>query len=175
MALGRYIKEQMVAAFEKRVNLSRTIILCEAQGLKAREMDELRAEIGKEQVDFFLIKKTLASKAFQKADIDIAAFLSGNTFYAIDRGDPITASKILVNFARSHEALKIKGGVVDKKVVDLNEIKRYASIPSQEILIQQLISRINAPMSNLVSVLRAPLHKLILTLKAMEEGKKKDN
>jgi len=174
MALGHYIKEQMVKAFEEKISRSHTIILCGTQGLKAGEMDELRAEMGKEKINLFLIKKTLASRAFKKTKIDdITTFLNGDTFYAIGRDDPIAISKILVNFARSHEALKIKGGVVDKKIVDVNEIKRYASIPPREILIQQLISGIMAPMTNLVSVLRGPLHKLILTLKAIE-GQSKD-
>jgi len=174
MALGHYIKEQMVKTFEEKVNHSHTIILCGAQGLNAGEMDELRAEMNREKINLFLIKKTLASRVFQKTNIDIGVFLNGDTFYAFAEGDPLTASKILVNFARAHEALKIKGGVVDKKVVDVNEIKRYASIPPREILIQQLISRIQAPMNNLVLILRTPLHKFILTLKAIEEGKKKE-
>ncbi len=173
MALGHYIKEQMVKAFEKKVSRSHTIIFCGTQGLKAGEMDELRAEMGKEKVNLFLIKKTLASRAFKKTKIDdITAFLDGDTFYAIGRDDPLAISKILVNFARKHEALKIKGGVVDKKIIDVNEIRRYASIPSREVLIQQLIFGIRAPMTNLVSVLRGPLHKLILTLQAIERGKK---
>ncbi|MBL7170579.1 MAG: 50S ribosomal protein L10 [Candidatus Omnitrophica bacterium] len=172
MALGHYIKEQMVKAFEEKVSRSHVIIFCGTQGLKAGEMDELRAEMGKEKVNLFLIKKTLAARALKKTKMDVTPFLNGDTFYAIGRDDPLAISKILVNFARSHGALKIKGGVIDKKIVDVNEIRRYASIPSREVLIQQLIFGIRAPMINLVSVLRGPLHKLILTLKAIEGGKK---
>jgi large subunit ribosomal protein L10 len=174
MALGRYIKEEMRKTFEEKVNNARTIILCRAGGLKAAEFDELRVKISKENANFFLIKKTLASKVFQKAKIDITPSLEGDTYYAFSRDDPVAISKLLVGFSRAHEALKIKGGVLDKQILDADEIKKYASLPSKEVLLQQIMFRIKAPMSNLALVLRGSLQKLVLVLDAIRGAKEND-
>jgi large subunit ribosomal protein L10 len=171
MPIGRYIKEEMVKVFEEKLNRSHSVILCSAGGLKAGEIGELRAKMDKEKIEFFLMKKSLASMAFQKAKINAAEFLNGDTFYAFGKDDPVSVSKILADFSRSHEALKIKGGIIDKRVVGASEINRYANLPSREVLIQQFVSGIKAPLNNLVFVLNAPLRKFILTLEAIKKGK----
>lgn len=172
MALGRYIKEQIVKEFEKKISNSHAIVLCGAAGLKVGEINELRARMNREKIDFLLMKNTLACRAFQNLNIDIKDMLKGDTFYAFGQDDPVSVSKILVEFSRNNEALKIKGGIVEKKVVGVDEIKRYASIPSREVLIQHLMASIKAPVVNLVMVLNAPLRKLLLVLEAVREAKK---
>lgn len=174
MALGHYIKGEMLKEFEEKLNRSRSVILCRASGLKAREMVELRARMAKENVDFFLIKNSLAAKAFQNRDLNIAQFLAGDTFYVFGKDDPLAASRILMNFSRTHEALKVKGGIIDKKLVDSNEIRRYAEIPSKEILLAELVSRLKAPINNLVSVLQSPLRMLVVVLEAIRNAKDKE-
>ncbi len=173
MPLGHYIKEEMIKVFEEKLNRSSSVILCSAGGLKAGEIGQLRAKMDKEKIEFFLMKKSLASMALQKAKINAVEFLNGDTFYAFGKDDPVSASKILADFSRSHEALKIKGGIINKKVVGASEIKRYASLPSREVLIQQFVSGIKAPISNLVFILNAPLRKFILALEAIKEVRQK--
>lgn len=170
--VGRFIKEEMLKAFEEKVNRSHSIIMCNAQGLKAGEIKELRAKMKKENICLFLIKKTLAEVAFKKINIDASRFTGQDTFYAFAEADPISASRILTNFANEHEELKIKGGIVDKKLRDAEDIRRFASIPAKEILLQRVALSIKAPLNSLLFLLQAPVRRLVLTIGAIRETKK---
>lgn len=170
---GRFIKEEMFKAFEEKVLGSHSIILCKAQGLKAGEINELRAKMKRENIELFLIKKTLANLAFKKINVDASSLMDTDTFYAFAKNDPINASKILTDFAFRHEGLKIKGGIIDKKIVGGDQIKRYSGIPAREVLLQGLVLTIMAPLTNLAVLLNAPVQKLVIVLGAIKQEKEK--
>ena len=174
MSIGKQIKEEIVRGFAEKIVGSRTVIVTSSRGLGVLELNELRQRVHEGKGDFLMIKNTLASRAFQKAGIEgVASILEGETFYALSTDDPVGVSKIMVNFARTHEALKIRGGVIDKKIVGLTEINKWARLPPREVLLQKLVSGINAPILNLVVVLNGPLRKFVLTLEEIRKQKAK--
>ena len=64
-------------------------------------------------------------------------------------------------FAKTHENLKIKGGIFEGKVISAKDLKAIASLPSREVLLAKLLGTLQAPMVNLVSVLQAPMRDLV--------------
>ena len=64
-------------------------------------------------------------------------------------------------FAKTHENLKINGGIFDGKVLTAQELKVIASLPPREVLLATLLGTLQAPMVNLVSVLQAPMRDLV--------------
>ena len=91
----------------------------------------------------------------------LADKLEGPTAIVLERGDAIAAMKIVFEFAKTHESLKIQGGFFDGKVVTDKELKAIASLPSRNVLLSQLLGTLQAPMVNLVSVLQAPMRDLV--------------
>ena len=174
MSIGKQIKEEIVSEFAEKIAGSRTVIVTSARGLGVGELNELRHRIHEGKGDILMIKNALASRAFQKAGIEeVASLLEGETFYALSTDDPVGVSKIMVNFAATHEALKIRGGVIDKKIVGLTEINKWASLPPRQVLLQKLAVGIKSPISNLVFVLNGPLRKMVLTLEEIRKEKAK--
>ena len=81
--------------------------------------------------------------------------LHGPTAIATSDTDVVAPAKVLVDFAKDNEALEIKGGFIDGKVVSLDEIKVYASIPSKEVLISKMLGSLQSPISKLARTLQA--------------------
>lgn len=172
MSIGKQIKEEIVREFAEKIAGSRTVIVTSSRGLGVLELSELRQRVHEGKGDFLMIKNTLASRAFQKAGIEgVASLLEGETFYALSPDDPVGVSKIMVHFAAIHEALKIRGGVIDKKIVGLNEINKWARLPPREVLLQKLVNGLKSPISNLILVLNGPLRKMVLTLEEIRKQK----
>ena len=174
MSIGKQIKEEIVREFAEKIAGSRTVIVTSARGLGVLELNELRDRVHEGKGDILMIKNTLASRAFQKAGIEgIASLLEGEIFYALSTDDPVGVSKIMVNFATTHVALKIRGGIIDKKIVNFNEINKWASLPPRQVLLQKLAVGIKIPISNLILVLNGPLRKMVLTLEEIRKQKAK--
>jgi len=86
--------------------------------------------------------------------------LTGPTAIAFSKEDAVAPAKILSEFAKSNDALKIKAGVVEGKIVGVDEIKALANLPSREGLLSMLLS-----------VLQAPVRNFALAVKAVAEQK----
>lgn len=141
-------------------------------GLNVKNLTELRRSLDKQHIHFQVIKNTLAVRAADalKLDESVKAYLKGPTACA-SGADATAISKILYDFAKNNEALKIKGGLLQGKVVPSSEINALATLPPREQLLSMLCSTLQSPISGLVYVLSAQINQLLLALKAIQEKK----
>jgi len=77
----------------------------------------------------------------------------------------------LVDFIKKAKKTEIKGGMLEGKVIGIDQIKYLADLPSKEVLVAKLLGTMNAPMSNLVGVLSGVPRALVCTLTAIQEQK----
>ncbi len=80
---------------------------------------------------------------------------------------------VLFNFSKEHEALQLKGGILEGEVIGADRIKSLATLPSQEELVAKLLGNLNGPIAGLVNVLNAPLRGLVGALNAVLDQKEK--
>lgn len=141
-------------------------------GLDVKNLTDLRRSLTKKHVRFEVVKNTLAKRAADglNVDEDVKAYLNGTTACAAGADAP-GISKILYDFAKTNEALKIKGGMLQGKAIPLQQIQELATLPPREQLLSMLCSGLQSPISGLVYVLSATLSKLLLTLQAVKEQK----
>lgn len=141
-------------------------------GLDVKNLTLLRRTLTKKDARFQIVKNTLIKRAADVLSVDenVKVFLSGETACAAG-SDAQSISKILYDFARTNETLKIKGGIFAGKVIPLQQIRELATLPPREQLLSMLCSGLQSPMSGLVYVLSATLSKLLLTLQAIQENK----
>ena len=92
---------------------------------------------------------------------ELADMLEGPTAIVLEKGDSIAIAKAIFEFAKTHENLKVNGGVFDGKVINGKDLKAIAALPSKEVLLAKLLGTLQAPMVNLVSVLQAPMRDLV--------------
>ncbi|MGH9005849.1 MAG: 50S ribosomal protein L10, partial [Acidimicrobiia bacterium] len=108
-----------VEAIKGRLEGSVAALLTEYRGLTVKDLGELRASLRGSSAEYRVLKNTLTSIAVRQAGYaDLVPLLQGPTAVAFVHGDPVQVAKDLAEFARTHPALVVKGGVLDGKVLD---------------------------------------------------------
>lgn len=165
-------KKQIVNDLHARLERSAVVIVADYKGLDVTAVTDLRRQLRESQVEFQVVKNTLLTRA--AADTDAALMqdeFKGPSAIALSYDDPVAPAKILTNFAKDHEKLEIRAGVMSGKVLDLAAIKALSNMPSREQLLAQLLSAMNAVPTSLVRVLAAVPLKLVYALQAIKEQK----
>lgn len=149
-------KKQIVAEITEKLRESQTTVLVDYRGLNVAEVTELRKQLREAGVDFKVYKNKLVKRA--TAELDLTALdeqLVGPTAIAFSNEDAIAPAKIIHNFAKEHEALEIKAGILEGAVVGVEEVKALATLPSREGLLSMLLSVLQAPMRNFALATKA--------------------
>jgi len=171
-AMVRPEKVSAVAEIVENLNKSTAAVLTDYRGLTAEEMTELRRGLREGGVNFKIFKNTLATIAAREAGLDdLAEMLVGPTAIAFGFDDPIALAKMLNDFAKTHDALEIKGGILEKQIIDSAKVEELAKLPGREQLIAQFIGMLNMPLVRLVTALHKPVRDLAVTLGQVVQNK----
>lgn len=164
-----------VEAIKGRLEGSVAALLTEYRGLKVAELGELRASLRGSSTEYRVLKNTLTSIAVREAGYeDLIELLQGPTAVAFVHGDPVQAAKDLAEFARTHPALIVKGGVMDGKVLGADEVRQLATLESREVLLARLAGLLQASAQQTVSLLAAPLRQVATMTAALRDKQAED-
>lgn len=164
-------KEETVAELEELLK-DRDIIITDYRGLTVAELREIRQALREQSVDYKVVKNTLMKIAADKLDLkDLYEFLEGPSAIAFGGEDPVQVSKTILNFAKTHKALEVKGGLLEGKAVNQDQLKALAALPPKEVLIAQLLGTLQAPIGAFVRVIAAPTQSLVTALDRIREQK----
>lgn len=167
-------KKALVVDLSAKLNEASSFVLADYRGLTVEEDTNLRNALRAAGVEYKVTKNSLISHATVGTDLEgIKEYLSGPTAIAMS-SDAIAPSKTLFEFAKKHEALQIKGGAVDGKIVDAKGIEQLAKLPSKEVLIAKMLGSMNAPISGFVNVLNGNMRGLVVALNAIAEQKEQE-
>ena len=115
-------KKAIVAEIAEKLKSSCAGVVVSYQGINVEDDTKLRKNLRESKVDYLVIKNTLLKRAAEKAGMaDISAVLHGSTAIAMSNEDYVAASKILCEFAKDHEFFKVKSGLIDGNLINLNE------------------------------------------------------
>ncbi len=130
-------KQEVIDEIKDKITSSKGIVLFDYRGLTDAEAKELRRSLRKNGSDYKVYKNTLMARALKDLNIDIDENLVGPSAlaYSIDQVAPI---KVLTDFAKKHEEVILKVGIVDNEVTDKNKLASLATIPSREGLLTML-------------------------------------
>lgn len=149
-------KKQVVEEIAEKFNESQASVLVDYRGLNVAEITALRKELRDNDIDYKVYKNTLAKRAIADTDLqELEDTLVGPTAIAFGKEDVVAPAKILHEFAKKHEALEIKGGVIEGKVATLDEIKELSALPDYNGLVSMLLSVLQAPIRNLAYATKA--------------------
>lgn len=149
-------KKAIVAQLTERIKGSQAGVLADYRGLTVEQDTALRGKLREAGVDYTVVKNNLTRFAVNEAGMnELDAFLKGPTALATSADDVVAPAKVLVEFAKENEALEIKAGFVDGKVIDVDEVKVYAAIPSKDVLISKMLGSLQSPISALARTLQA--------------------
>ncbi|WP_070121460.1 50S ribosomal protein L10 [Bacillus marinisedimentorum] len=157
-------KKQIVDEIADKLKASQSTVIVDYRGLDVAEVTELRKQLREAGVDFKVYKNTMTRRAVEKAELtDLNDVLTGPNAIAFGGEDVIAPAKIINNFAKDHEELEIKAGVLEGRVVSVDKVKELAELPSRDGLLSMLLS-----------VLQAPVRNFALATKAVAEQKEEE-
>jgi large subunit ribosomal protein L10 len=149
-------KKQIVSEVAAKLRDSKSTIVVDYRGLNVGEVTELRKQLREAGVEFKVYKNSLTRRAAEEAGLaGLNEALTGPNAIAFSMEDVIAPAKVLNDFAKKHEALEIKAGVIEGNIATVEEVKALAELPSREGLLSMLLSVLQAPIRNLALVTKA--------------------
>ena len=130
-------KAGVVSEIKEKFENAKSVVAFDYRGLSVAEVTELRRKLREAGADYKVYKNTLTKRALDELNIDMAEYLAGPSAIAFGT-DELSIVKIINDFAKEHEALELKAGIVEGKVAGLEDLKRYAAIPSRDTLLTML-------------------------------------
>ena len=173
MAKTKQQKQEAIKQLTETLKQSKGSVFADYTGLKVDEMQELRSKLSESNSRLIAVRKTLIKIALKDAgleNIDVSA-LSGAVSVATSPEDEVMPAKAMAEFAKTHEALKIQGGILENNFIDIAKVAELAELPTKPELLAKIVGSIKAPVSGFVNVLRGNLTGLVRALNAIQESK----
>ncbi len=165
-------KELVVQEMIEKFTNAKSAVLTDYRGLNVEEVTELRSKLREAGIEYKVVKNTLAYLAAKETGYEgLKDYLSGPTAIAFSEEDPVAPAKILSDFAKEHDHLEIKSGLLSGDILDVEGINSLADIPPREVLLAQVARGMKAPISGLVYSLKYPINSLVYALNAVKDKK----
>ncbi|QAT62683.1 MULTISPECIES: 50S ribosomal protein L10 [Tissierellales] len=169
-------KKEIVEEIKGKINNAKSIVIVNYRGLNVEEITQLRKNCRDSKVDYKVYKNTLMKFAFKDTGYEeFNQYLNGPNGVVFSLEDPVQAAKVTQDFAKDHDNLEIKAGILDGKIIGADDIKALATLPSKEVLISKVLGGFNAPITGFVNVLQGNIRNLVYTLNAIKEEQEKQS
>ena len=173
MGLNRQEKAAKIEEVSALVAKAQSIIVAEYRGLDVDSVTKLRREARGQGVQLRVLKNTLARRAVNDTPFSgLADKMVGPLVYGFS-SDPVSAAKVLSNFAKSNDKLLVKAGAMPHVVMDEAGVKALATLPSREELLAKLMATMQAPIGQFVRTLNEVPARFVRTLAAVRDAKEK--
>jgi large subunit ribosomal protein L10 len=164
-------KEALVTELKTKMVGAKALYYTDFTGLNVKQMTDLRRRFRKGGVEYVVIKNSLALRAVNQSGL-VGTKLKGPTGIVIGK-DPVTAAKVLTDFAKEFEKPQVKGGLLDGKAIDKAQITKLATMPSREQLLANLGAALQSPLAGFAGALNGVLSTFagaLEALRAQREG-----
>lgn len=148
------LKQPIVTAIAEDIKDAQSVVLVDYRGLTVAQDTALRKELRDAGVVYKVCKNTMMRRAFEGTEFaGLDEYLEGPSAIAISKEDATAPARILCKFAKTAQALELKGGVVEGTVYDVAALTEISKIPSREELLSKLLGSMQSPITNLARVL----------------------
>ena len=164
---SREEKALMIEELRERLRGTDLVIVTDYRGLTVGQMQTLRRELRAAGGQFKVAKNTLLRLAAEREDqAELSPLIDGPTGIAFADGDMVTVAKALTAFAKSADALEVRGALMNGQAISAAEVGALASLPSREEMLAKMLGSMQAPATNLVGVLNGVARSLAYVLQA---------
>jgi large subunit ribosomal protein L10 len=163
-------KEERVHGIAERLSAAQGAILTDYRGLTVQDAAELRASLADADARFSVVKNSLTRLAVKEAGLeDLAQYVDGPTAIAFILGDPVAAAKALVDQARRHPALEIRGGYAEGRILGAEDIRSLASLESRDVMLARIAGMGKGQIARTAWLLQALQAKLVALMHALKD------
>lgn len=172
MTLTLAAKKAVVEEVTEVASKAISAVVADYRGLTVNQMTQLRAAARKSGVYLRVVRNTLARRAFEKTEFAcLSESLVGPLFVALSLDAPSDAARLLKDFSKSFDQIKIKALSVGGKLYTPEQLDAVASLPTKDEAIAKLLYVMKAPVEKFVRTLAAPHGKLVRTIAAIKDQK----
>ncbi len=170
LAISTQRKDELVSQYVKWVNQSQALIVTAYLGMSMKQIDELRVKVRDAGGEFHIIKNTLGEVALKQAGLTLPPkLLEGSSAIVFAFRDAPAMAKVIKEYARTSDFVKVKGGYLEKRSMTTAEVVALADLPPLPVVRAQLLGTLMAPASKLVRTLAEPARQLAAVVKARAE------
>jgi large subunit ribosomal protein L10 len=169
--MHRTEKETFVSELRERIDRAPVLYLTDFTGLNVKAMTRLRRSLKSSGAEYLVVKNRLAQRVFSETEgfPDITESLEGPTGLVFGYEDAVAAAKTVSDFAKENDQKPaFKLGIMDRKVLQPEQIEKLAKLPGREQLLAELAGALEAPMVALATVLGAKLQEMAGLLDALK-------
>jgi len=168
--MNRTEKEQLVSELKEKLEGATALYYTDFTGLNVKRMTDLRRRLRKANVEYVVIKNTLALRAVNESGL-VGERLKGPTGLVVAK-DPVAAAKVITDFAKENDKKPtVKGGLFEGKAIDTAQVTKLASMPSREQMLAELGAGLQSPMAAFVGALNGVLYMFAGALEALRVQK----
>ena len=165
-------KNEKIEYFKKQFEQAKVAIVTDYRGLSVDEITQLRRALQKENSDFTVTKNTLCKIASKGTNFEaIESLMQGPNAIAFGFGDEVSAAKVVAKFIKENKKGEIIGGVMEGNILNADEAKKLANMPSREELYAKMLSSINSPASGIVYGVNGVMSALVRAIDAVAKQK----
>lgn len=145
-------KVEAVNSISEELKNSQSYVVVEYRGLTVAQVTQLRRDLAKQGGKMTVYKNNLVSRAAKSQGYDMDEILVGPNAFVTSTNDPVSVPNLLVKFAKKNKNLVIKGGIVESKVLNAEEMKAVAALPTKPALISMLLGCLQSPLTKFAYV-----------------------
>jgi large subunit ribosomal protein L10 len=162
----RPLKIQQVGEIADKLKAAKVVVLTDYRGLSVAQIGDLRAKLRQADVEFRVIKNTLAKRAADAAGVpDLGPALTGPVAFALGYDDLSAPARLLGEWTRSTRLkLDITGGLVEGRFFGAEQVRQLADLPPKEVLLAQLLGTMQTPAVSLLTAIASPAQQLMSVL-----------
>lgn len=165
-------KRMVVEELKQKFSDSEIVVFTDYRGLNVAEINELRGKLKAIGVEYKIYKNTMTRFALKEIGFeDVLPQAEGPNALLFSKEELVSPAKILFDFAKTHKNLEIKAGLLEHKLVSVDQLKNLSTLPPREVLVAQVLGGLQAPIYGLAYVLKANLTGLVRALDAVREQK----
>lgn len=170
--IGLVFREVSENRIRNSLKSAKSVLVIKYSGLSSPDLTTLRSSLKNSRAELFVVKNTIAKRALKNSQLaPLIKTIEGPCGLVFIKDEPVDPSRILLNFSREHEELKVEGGFLDNQPLDKKDIETIAKIPSKKVLQLQVLVALNSPIVRCVYVLKNTLTKLVICLERIKEKK----
>lgn len=170
--LGLLVKETTEKSLKNRLKDSSSLFIINYLGVSSPDICSLRQKLTDQGASLFVAKNSVARRALRDSGFEVLCDrIAGPSGFVFVKDNPVGTSKVLSDFVKTNDKLKLEGGYLQDKILDKKDIEALAKLPSKEVLRAQVVMTLNAPIRGLVVTLNQVLKKFVYCLDQIKNKK----
>ncbi len=172
MKIGQYTRQLMMDDYKSKIEDAEYVFFTNFKGISADSMKDFRSQLRKNSAGMVVVNNSLFRRALGDLKMDVLLeHVDGEVAVVYGKDEPIAVTKVIQELKKENESFCVRVGYLEDRLLNSEEVKELASIPSREVLYGQVVNLMKSPINSLVFVLKGNIQSLINVIKGIKEKK----